>query len=432
MGFLLAIFRLGFRNLLLHGLRSTLTSLGIVLGVAAVIVMVAIGEGAKQRALRQIQALGATNIIIRSQKPPEANSMSQERSFLITYGLTYQDLRRIEGSITDAQHIVPLKAVGDEVSYSGMRMTSQAFGTTPELERVGNLHLEPGGRYLSQEDIDQQSPVAVIGSEVAKKFFRLRDPIGANFRIGEQIFQVIGVLKPVGLAGGTGSALVGRDWNLDVHIPLTAAQTRFGDMIIRRSSGSMSGERVELSEIYVQAPGTEDVIPASQRVRRILEVGHPGLLDSELIIPWELLEKVKRDRRLFDYLLRAIAAISLLVGGIGIMNIMLASVTERTREIGIRRALGATRRHILAQFLVETGTLSTVGGLLGILLGVGLAVGVQYLGTYAKDATEWETDITAWSIMASFIVAAVVGLVFGMYPAWVASRRDPIVALRHD
>jgi putative ABC transport system permease protein len=432
MSFILAILRLGLANLLLHKLRSFLTSLGIILGVAAVIIMVAITEGGKQAALRQIQALGATNVILRSQKPPEAANMSQERAMFVSYGMTYQDLRRITAAMTDALRIVPLKAAGDEISYEGARMTSQTFGTTPDLQHVASLQVEPGGRYLTQDDLEKSAPVAVIGSDVAKKFFTLRDPIGADFRIGDQVFRVIGVLRPVGLAGGSGSALVGRDLNLDVHIPFTTAESRFGDLVVRRSSGSMSGERIELSELYVQAPSTEDVINTAARVKRLLQVDHPTMADATIIVPWELLENEKRTRRMMNAMLTAIAAISLLVGGIGIMNIMLASVTERTREIGIRRALGATRRHIVAQFLVETGTLSAVGGLLGIGVGVSVSLLIGWVSEHIKSMTQYETDITTWSILLSFSVAASVGLIFGIYPAIMASRRDPIVALRHD
>jgi putative ABC transport system permease protein len=442
MGFLFEIVRLGLKNLLLHKLRSTLTSLGIILGVAAVIVVTAIGEGNKRVALRDIQALGATNIIIRSTKPAEAANASQARSFLVAYGILFQDLRRLREWVTDALAIVPLKAVGSEVSYGATRIQSQAFGTTPELLEVARLRLEPRGRYLTQEDLDAQAPVAVIGSEVAKQLFKLRDPLGADFRIDTQVFRVVGILKPVGLAGGAGSALVGRDLNKDIHIPITAAESQFGNVIVRRQAGSFSGEEVELSEVYVVAPDTTTVLEVAERVNRIMDVGHPGLTDVQIIVPWELLENAKKALLTWNIMLIAIAAISLLVGGIGIMNIMLVSVTERTREIGVRKAIGARRRHIVAQFLVETGSLSAVGGVIGIGLGVGVSLGLGYLVPFltrfamfrgiATSKFALEPHVTAWSIIVSFLVAAGVGLVFGIYPALVASRKDPIVALRHD
>jgi putative ABC transport system permease protein len=441
-GFFLEIFRLGLRNLRLHKLRSTLTSLGIILGVAAVIVVVAVGEGNKISALREVSALGATNIIVRSSKPPEAANAGQARTFFVAYGLLRQDLRRLNSAMTDASAVVPLKAVGSDVSYENQRITSQVYGTTPELLEVARLRLEPRGRYLSAEDLESRAPVCVIGSEIAKQFFRLRDPIGATIKVDNTVFRVIGVLEPIGLAGGRGSALVGRDLNKDIHIPITTAEGQFGDMVMRRQSGSFSGEQIELSELYVVAPETDAVVPLAERVRRVIESGHPGLNDVQIVVPWELLENAKRQMMVWNVMLVVVAAISLLVGGIGIMNIMLASVTERTREIGIRRALGATRKHIVLQFLVETGALSTLGGVIGILLGVGISWGLQplvgalvrlpWLAGAFEGRLTLEPAVTTWSILVSFIVAAGVGLVFGIYPAVVASRKDPIEALRHD
>ncbi len=443
MVFVIEIIRLGLNNLRLHMLRSVLTSLGIILGVAAVIIMVSIGEGNKQAALRGIEALGATNIIVRSVQPPETASLSgDERSFIAKYGITRDDFRRLDFNIPDARSVVPLKAVGAEISYAAHRLPSQVFGTTPVLRTVANLRVRSRGRYLTDEDLNQHTPVAVIGSEVASKFFRLRDPLGAMFRIDQQLFRVVGVLRAIGLAGGASSPLVGRDWNKDVHIPLTTAENQFGDIVVRRQSGSFSGEQVEFAEIYITANSTETVLETAERVRRVMEVGHPEFSDVQLIVPWELLENVKKTQLVWNIVLIAIAAISLLVGGIGIMNIMLASVTERTREIGIRRALGATRKHIVAQFLVETGSLTAVGGVLGVLIGVGVSVGLDQVVPWILDlavvrryfdvAVTLETQITTWSIIVSFVVAALVGLVFGIYPAVLASRQDPIVALRHD
>ncbi|MEY3026831.1 MAG: ABC transporter permease [Phycisphaerales bacterium] len=442
MGFFLEIFRLGLRNLRLHKLRSTLTSLGIILGVAAVIVVVAVGEGNKISALREVSALGATNIIVRSSKPPEAANSGQARTFFVAYGLLRQDLRRLETALPDASAVVPLKAVGSDVSYENQRITSQVYGSTPELLDIARLRLEPRGRYISDEDLASRAPVCVIGSEVANQFFRLTDPLGATIKVDNTVFRVIGVLEPVGLAGGRGSALVGRDLNKDIHIPITTAESQFGDMVMRRQSGSFSGEQIELSELYVVAPNTDAVVPLAERVRRVIDAGHPGLSDVQIVVPWELLENAKRQMMVWNVMLVVVAAISLLVGGIGIMNIMLASVTERTREIGIRRALGATRKHIVLQFLVETGALSTLGGILGIGLGVGISLGLQplvqwlvrlpFLEGAFEGRLALEPSVTAWSIVVSFVVAAGVGLVFGIYPAVVASRKDPIVALRHD
>jgi putative ABC transport system permease protein len=433
---------LGLKSLRLHALRSVLTSLGIVLGVASVIVMVSIGEGNKQSALRAIQSLGATNIIVRSQRPPESQQVgSQRRSFVAKFGMTKTDLQRL-GKFVPADTIVPLKAVGSEISKGASRTTSQTFGTVPELKDSANLRVQKGGRYLVDGDLERRAPVAVIGSEIEKLFFPLSDPVGQQFRIDSRVFTVVGVLKPVGLAGGAGSALVGRDLNKDVHIPITTARLEFGDIVVRRQSGSFSGEEVELSEIYVTAPSTDEVVSMAEHIRSIMKVGHSDMRDVEIIVPWELLENVRRTTATMNILLTAIAAISLLVGGIGIMNIMLASVVERTREIGIRRAVGASRSDIAIQFLIETGSLSATGGLLGIILGIGISLGLVDFFPWVAGVLGWvsaedvgirlETQITLWSIVVSFIVAAGTGLVFGIYPAIMASKQDPIVALRHD
>ncbi len=253
---------------------------------------------------------------------------------------------------------------------------------------------------------------------------------------------MVGIFRPVGLAGGAGSALVGRDLNGAVHIPISTAELEFGDLVQRRSSGSFTTEQVEITEIYLTADSSDVVVRTAERVKRLMRVEHPDLEDIEIIVPWELLENVRKTQLIWNVGLITIAAISLLIGGIGIMNIMLASVTERTREIGIRRALGATRRHIVAQFLVETGTLSCIGGVLGILLGVGGSLGLgrfvpwllrlPAMRSIVETEINLATQLTWWSIVASFLVASIVGLVFGIYPAVIASRQDPIVALRHD
>tara|TARA_B100000959_G_scaffold279056_1_gene338540 strand:- start:441 stop:1769 length:1329 start_codon:yes stop_codon:yes gene_type:complete len=442
MNFSAETFLLGMKSLRLHALRSVLTSLGIILGVASVIVMVSIGEGNKQSALRAIQALGATNIIVRSQRPPESQQVgSQQRSFVATFGMTSEDYRRLEQFIP-AETIIPLKAVGSEVSKDASRTTSQTFGTIPALKYAANLRIKSGGRYLVEGDLERRTPVAVIGSEIEKLFFPLKNPIGQSMRIDQRVFKIVGVLEPIGLAGGAGSALVGRDLNKDVHIPLTTAKLEFGDIVVRRQSGSFSGEEVEISELYLTAPSTDAVVPMAEHIRNVLKVGHPKLKDVEIIVPWELLENVRRTTATMNILLTAIAAISLLVGGIGIMNIMLATVVERTREIGIRRAVGASRSDIAIQFLIETGSISCVGGLLGIVLGIAISIGLesflpwilsfQIFSSIGDVGVGLETQITGWSIVVSFLVAAGTGLVFGIYPAIIASKQDPIVALRHD
>ena len=443
MTFLIETMKLGLSNLRLHLLRSILTALGIILGVGAVITMVAIGEGSKQDALMQIERLGARNIIVRSQKPPESTQQQggQRRSWSTKYGLTRADLRVVEEHMPDNDGLVPLKSVGGQLLHQDRRQTSQAYGTTPDLLEVANLTLARG-RYLTQSDLDGDLAVAVIGSEVAKELFPWEDPLGSTFRIDDKAYTVVGVLAPVGLSGGAGAALVGRDLNLDVHIPITTARMHFGDQIVRRSSGTFEAAEVEISELFFVAKARDEVLEDAARLRRIIEVRHPELSDIGMIVPFELLENARKAALTWNLVLGAVASISLLVGGIGIMNIMLATVTERTREIGIRRALGATRKHIVWQFLVETGVLSAIGGLIGVGLGIGFSVAIGALvpvlprlpviGSWFDAGVQLPTQVTGWSIIVAFLVATLTGLVFGIYPARKASMQDPIVALRHD
>ncbi|MCB9844764.1 MAG: ABC transporter permease [Phycisphaeraceae bacterium] len=444
MTFLLETIRLGLKNLRLQIFRSILTALGIILGVAAVITMVSIGEGTKREALREIERLGARNIIVRSQKPPESAQQQggqQQNSFIARYGLTRDDLAVIEQSFPDAEAIVPVKAVGERVLHRDRRQLSQSFGTTPKLAELANLRIARG-RYLMPSDLDSSATVAVIGAEVAKELFPFEDPLFNTVMIDDKGFTVVGILEPVGLAGGAGAALIGRDFNLDVHIPLTTARQVFSDLTIRRTSGSFGGEEVQITEIYISVVSRDRVMVDADRVRRIMEVRHPNLTDVGIKVPFELLQSARRSALTWNMVLAAIAGISLLVGGIGIMNIMLASVTERTREIGIRRAIGATRRHIVWQFLVETSVLAAIGGLAGVALGIGLSLGIEplmkalphlpFIGHLFGMDSSLHTHITLWSILVSFFVAALTGLVFGLYPAMKAAAQDPIVALRHD
>jgi putative ABC transport system permease protein len=433
MTFILETIRLGLTNLRLHVLRSVLTALGIILGVTAVITMVSIGEGSKRAALEQLEQLGAKNIILRSVNPPQAvqSQGQQGRSWRAKFGLRRSDLDIIRRHLPDAEVVVPIKDVGSQLLKDTYRVQSQAFGTTPEFQQVANLRVTRG-RYLTPSDMEDVQSVVVLGSEVARKLFPFDDPLLSTVRIDDKVFTVVGILAPVGLSGGAGAALVGRDLNHDAHIPLTTARARFGDLVMRRGSGSFSAEEVELREIYFASPSRDRVMLDAALLKRIMEVRQGGLKDVQMIIPYELLENARRTALTWQVVLGAIAGISLLVGGIGIMNIMLASVTERTREIGIRRALGATRRHIVWQFLVETGVLSAMGGIIGVLLGIGISIVLGFsASSFLPDATV-RTQLTSWSIVLSFGVATATGLIFGIYPAMKAAEQDPIVALRHD
>jgi putative ABC transport system permease protein len=436
MTFLLETIRLGLANLRLHKLRAFLTALGIILGVAAVIVMVSIGEGSMRAAPRPDRAPRAKNIILRSQKPPDTTQQSggQQRSWINKFGLTREDLQVVRANFPSAEAIVPVKEIGNEVHRNDRKVPSQAYGTTPELMDVAKLRLSRG-RYLTQSDLDDNACVAVIGQQVARELFPWDDPIGATLRIDSKSFTVVGLLAPVGLAGGSGAALIGRDLNKDLHIPITTARAIFSDTVFRQSSGNFNASEVQVSEVYLSCPSRDVVMSEYARLARIMAVRHTEKPDYSMIVPYELLENARKTALTYRVISAFIAGIALIVGGVGIMNIMLASVVERTREIGIRRALGATRRHIIWQFLVETSVLSASGGLIGVGLGIalawGLGVGVPYLpklpviGSYVAPDVSLPTSVTLWSIIISFTVAAATGLIFGIYPPARPPARTP-------
>jgi putative ABC transport system permease protein len=242
-----------------------------------------------------------------------------------------------------------------------------------------------------------------------------------------KVFEIVGIMNAVGLAGGAGSALTGRDLNLDVYFPLTANDAMFGDIIVKLSSGSRERQTLQLSDIYVRVDTPDAVEPTAAALERMLDVRHADQRDVQVRVPRELLRQANEQQRLFNFIMVGIAFLSLLVGGIGIMNISLATVTERTREIGVRRALGGKRQHIITQFLIETTCLSVAGGLAGVAGGIGLALLVDWL-----SSGSYPTHVTVWSVVLSFAISAGVGIVFGLYPAIVAAHKDPIEALRHD
>eukprot|EP00752_Nemacystus_decipiens_P014499 g12908.t1 len=412
-------------------LRSLLTALGIIIGVGAVVAIAAYGEGSKQAALADIKELGANNVILRSVRPPESTEQvneeedrftGEERGPQITpYGLTRLDLRRLDTeSIQPVDEMVPLKRIGNFI-YKGAHtaQAAVAYGTTPAIADAIPMTIARG-RHLSAQDGLQVSPVAVLGADAAQDLFKLEDPLGNSFSIDGQKFVVVGVLEPVGLA-------TGRDINFDIYLPIETARARFGDQ--RMLPGGGAAELVEINELILRVAEPSLVEPIADKVRRVIEVGHPQD-DVQIIVPLELIKQEARTQLLFTIMMIVIASLSLIVGGIGIMNIMLASVTERIREIGVRRAMGATRKHIIAQFIVETTTLSVIGGVLGVVFGLGLAGVAAILSTYFPSI---EKPIPVmWSMVVGFVAAVVVGLLAGLYPAMRAAWQDPIVALRHD
>jgi len=434
LNFLVETFAMGLRNLHLHKLRSLLTALGIIFGVAAVIIMVAIGEGGKQSALEQIRQLGATNILLRGVRPPESSDASNRTSRILEYGPTQVDLQRIR-TLPGVSIVVPLRDTEQRVVRGDVRIEANAIATTPDIFEVINLRLARGQTF-SWVQYERAEPVAVIGHKAALQAFPYQDPIGSTLQIGSSstgssIVTIIGVLEPTGLRAGADSAgIMLRDLDQDLYFPLTLSQQIFGISIIRRTAGSMERKNIDLSEIWLRAEGIDKVEALASAAENVLAISHPGLTDVAVKAPIQILRSAERTQRLFNFIMVGIASFSLVVGGIGIMNIMLATVTERTKEIGIRRALGAKRKHITLQFLIETTVISLAGGLIGITLGMTLATLIPIVLTWAGQ--DFRTAITTWSVVGSFVVSGAIGIGFGLYPAIMAARMNPIEALRHE
>jgi len=432
--FLIETFVMGVKNLHLHKLRSLLTALGIIFGVAAVIIMVAIGEGTKQTALEQLRQLGARNILLRSIKPAESSDAGDNRSQrTLDYGLRRMDLERLK-TLPNLTAIVPLRDTEQRVVRGEIRAAANAIGTTPKAFDVINLRLSRG-RTFNQLDYERSTPVCVLGATAAKQLFPYQDPIGQTIQVGSAVssvvvMQVVGVLEPTGLRG-EGAAMINRNLDMDLYFPLTLAQSAFGDVILRRQAGSIERKQLEISEIWLRADRTENVEPLAAMAENLVAQAHAGPLDFEVKAPIQILRSAERVQEQFNYIMVGIASFALIVGGIGIMNIMLANVTERTREIGIRRALGAKRRHITLQFLIETTVISLSGGLIGIAFGAGGAVLLPVL-TRWLSAQSYPTQITSWSVIGSFVISGMIGIGFGLYPAVMAARMNPIEALRHE
>jgi len=419
--------RLGLKSLWLHRLRSLLTMLGIVFGVCSVIAMLAIGEGASHEAQEQIKNLGSQNIILESIKPPEEQKVvSGNQSSALEYGITYPDIKRIKATIPGVTVVVPGRIIREYAWNISRRVDCEIVGTVPWYPQMRN-HRVREGRFFNDLEMEDGSSVCVLGAETAAWLFPITSPIGESVRVAGNYYRVIGVMEAQSKAAKgaetSGASTPGGSANR-MYTPLSTAKTRFGETLIKRRAGSFEAERVALHEVTVKVEDRNEVLNVSLAIKDILDRNHKKE-DFKMIVPLELLKRAERTKQIFNIVLGSIAAISLLVGGIGIMNIMLASVTERTREIGIRRALGAKRRDIIVQFLVETVILSGSGGLLGVALGVA----IPFLVTYFAGMV---TIVTLWSPVIAFSISGLVGIVFGIYPAFRAANMDPVEALRHE
>lgn len=426
--------KIGVKNLLLHKLRSLLTLLGVILGVGSVIAMLAVGEGSKKEALERIRNLGANNVIIRSVKPNtdddeqkdrDQSDSETQRVSILSYGLKHDDLDRLDLTLPTVTRAVPVALVNSDASRLQRRMpNARILGTTPDFLEIKRLEIGRG-RFVSAVDIQNAWNVAVLAAGSAQRLFQFVDPIGEHVLIGNDVYRVVGVLRAQDSGNNTPGGVGQKDLNDDIYVPITCVQRRLGELQEIRATGSQSFEQTELSEITLTVKDERLVSQTAEMARQVLLRAHPEAKDFKIQVPLELLAQANEEKKMWNLVLGSIAGISLLVGGIGIMNIMLASVTERTREIGIRRALGATRKAISVQFLVETMLLSSMGGILGVMVGVTIP-------TFVSLATDLDTVISWWSVLLSFAISVGIGIVFGWYPAQRAASMDPIEALRHE
>ena len=411
---------LGIENLLLHKLRSSLTMLGVVFGVGSVVAMLAVGEGASKEALEQIRKLGSNNIIITAVKSVEDETTGTTRSFMSIYGLTYDDYLRLTETFNAVKQAVPVKLIRKEGRLGDRMLELRVVGTTPQWFDLVQRTVV-AGRTLSSADDEQESPVVVLTEYGARKLLATENTIGQSLRLGGDTFKIIGIVKS---EGGKAANIQIPDQEVDAYIPIEVARVYYGDIAFRMTAGSAEREMVELHQVIAQVDGAENVEATARAIEEMLKRFHKKK-DYLISVPLALLKQAEATKRTFNIVLGSIACISLLVGGIGIMNIMLASVTERTREIGIRRAIGATKKQIISQFLIETVVLSTIGGIVGIGLGILIPVLITYFAGMP-------TVTTLWGILLPLLISASIGIVFGLYPAARAAEVDPIIALRHE
>jgi len=424
--------KLGIKSLWMHRLRSTLTALGIIFGVSSVIAMLAIGEGASRQAQEQIARLGSRNIIIKTVKPPEEQDVTGQQQSLLEYGLTYSDAERFRNSIPDVKVVVPNRLLSQQVWYRNRKLSTEVVGTVPWYPEMSPIQIKQG-RFLSSVDTHYKQSVCVVDEKVVTDLFVFDYPLGQDVKIAGDYYRVIGIVSAhnSGQAAetpnsGASPTQAQSGTNVcNIYIPLTTAKNRFGEISVQVSGSSGANvEKVELQEIIVKVAAIDKVLPTRDVLETLLSRFHKKN-DYHITVPLELLQRAKALARIFSIVLGSIAAISLLVGGIGIMNIMLATVSERTREIGIRRALGARKRDIIIQFLSETLLLTLAGGILGILLGSAIPSLVTYFSNQP-------TAITGGSLVLAFGISAAIGITFGLYPAYRAANMDPIESLRHE
>jgi putative ABC transport system permease protein len=421
------ITQVGIKSIFSHGLRSMLTVLGIVIGVAAVIAMLAVSEGASFEAQQQFRDLGATNILLKSVKPAEVEE-SSSRGFgppqAVVYGLTQADIETIRDTIPGVSNVISSRIVKKNVWNLGLSMNTDVVGTAVDYPSSRNYNLR-AGRFFSETELRDHANVVVLSDEVANELFPIDNPLAKSIKIDSDYYNVVGIMEAEGFSNlGQNQAGSSNSAPSRIFIPFTASKSRFGETTTRQTAGGMESETVELHEAIIQVNNQETVIEVGEIIDQILQRRHKDV-DYSIEVPLALLRQAEASALRDQIVAGAIAGISLLVGGIGIMNIMLASVTERTREIGIRRALGAKKKDIIAQFLIEAVILSGVGGLIGVVLGIIIPFVIS---------TFWgmTTIVTPIAPILAFSISAMIGVIFGIYPSMRAADMDPVEALRHE
>jgi putative ABC transport system permease protein len=407
--------QLGMQNLMLHGLRSLLTMMGMIFGVAAVVAMLSIGAGARQRVMSLIEQMGVHNLIIEAKETTEWQAHTKIRK--ISPGLTMKDYRVIGDDLEGIVASTPRKRLTpSKMLPKPQQDMPTVYGVDSSYQTIAGLHLL-NGKFFDQQDEDQSASVCVLGAAAKWSLFGSSNPLGQYVKVNEQWFRVIGEVSPQLSSQTEVAGTPAVDVNNNIYIPLNSALLRLED--------SYSDVKDEIDGIYLDLSEHTDISQAAQVTRAILDSSHHGADDFSIVVPAELLAEQKRTEQLFNGVMVAIASISLLVGGIGIMNIMLASILERTREIGLRRSVGARQSDIVRQFVVEAMMISFAGGSIGVVFGFFISRLIAWLAG-------WSTIVTFSSIALAFLVSISVGLIFGIYPATKAARLDPVEAIRYE
>jgi putative ABC transport system permease protein len=414
---------LALQNLMNHKVQSALTALGIIFGVWGVVAMLAINEGASVAAAQALRRLGTDNIIINSVKPPNsAMSAGEENQGMLSYGLTSSDVERLVDNIPGVRQHVRVHLSKKKLHFQGKDRSVSVIATEPHYLRLARVRMHKG-RFIRLADMSIRpriKTICVLTQRLAEDLFTYENPIGKEVRIRGAPFRVVGVMEALP------PSITAQDVDGDrcAVVPWRTAMLMFGNENVVYSQGNEQSEKVEVSQLILRMAGEEAVLKGQAVAESLLKRFHETA-DYSIRVPLAQIRAQQEQQKFWNITLFGIAAISLVVGGIGIMNIMLASVTERTREIGIRRALGARRGDIVVQFLVEAVTLTTIGGIAGI----GLGMAAPWM---VEEALGFKAIVATWALVLPFSMAVLVGLVSGLYPALRAAKLDPIQALRHE